>query len=200
LDRVLRVDKWFEFNRNGILFSPNVFVNKRFERAFGRKNKSDVMFDMIPTKAHVPGVLTPAFSLLCAPNVGAGIGGRGVDGSIFFTGACLLPGAAAAPNFIDFSGELYIPNTSASASFVLIVTVGSGPMERLERNERLVFVPASLKSTGTTKFDPGLGSDSPAVPSGSGGHFLPRRPIARARTSNTLYSPPSFGKSAAISV
>ena len=51
-------------------------------------------------------------------------GTTGVTGSIFFRGAYLLPGTAS---FVVFSGELYIPNTSANASFVLIVTVGSGP-------------------------------------------------------------------------
>ena len=45
-------------------------------------------------------------------------------GSIFFSGACLLPGS---PIDLVLSGELYIPKTSARASLVLIVTVGSAP-------------------------------------------------------------------------
>lgn len=48
----------------------------------------------------------------------------GVMGSIFLSGACLLPGS---PINLVLSGELYIPKTSARASLVLIVTVGSAP-------------------------------------------------------------------------
>lgn len=47
----------------------------------------------------------------------------GVTGSTFRTGACLLP--AGAPKRRVISGELYMPKTSANASFVARVTVGS---------------------------------------------------------------------------
>lgn len=121
------------------------------------------------------GVLALAFSFSRA-NVRRG-GTIGVTGSIFFTGACLLPGKT-----LVLSGELYIPNTSASASLVLIVTVGSVPAMRLLL--RLIFLvdfnPSSLKSTCAEEYG---NSDT-----GGGPHFFPRRPIERARASWMLYS------------
>jgi hypothetical protein len=72
---------------------------------------------------------------------------KGRNGFHFFKGACLLPGTAS---FNVLSGELYIPNTSASASFVLMVTVGSAPESKLFLAwdfSREVFRPLSLKST-----------------------------------------------------
>jgi len=95
----------------------------------------------------LPGVFPTAFSSFSFENATRG-GTIGVTGSTFFNGACLLPGAA---NFVVLSGELYIPKTSASASFVLIVTVGS-PYTLLLRIPivRVVRAPSSLKSTGAS--------------------------------------------------
>ena len=101
----------------------------------------------------------------------------GVMGLISRTGACLLP--AAGPNRIDFSGELYIPKTSANASFVASVTVGSAVA-----NLRVVVLFPLLGSpeNPTRRF---------LSASGGGPHFLPRRPIERARASCMQYSWPS---------
>lgn len=110
-----------------------------------------------------------------------------VMGSILFTGACLLPGII---RFTVLSGELYIPNTSASASFVLIVTVGSPKVTILLRFPYPIFcvlrVPSSLKFTRTV---------SRASEGGGEPHFLLRSPMERARTSAALYSTPSPVKS-----
>ena len=126
-----------------------------------------------------------AFSLLVVA-LNWGSSAIGVIGSIFLTGACLLP--ATGPNRWDLSGELYIPNTSARASFVARVTVGSGaenPTPFLPVILRVPLLPSSLKPTRTDR----LLSEA-----GGGPHFLPRRPIERARASATLYSTPSSVK------
>ena len=93
------------------------------------------------------------------------------------TGACLLP--AMAPQRMVFSGELYIPNTSANASFVANVTVGStyGLFETVAA--RLLPGRPSVDVEGS-----GRGG-------GGGAHFLPSRPMDRARASCILYSMPS---------
>ncbi len=128
-----------------------------------------------------PGVLdASAFSLLTDRS--RGCIDSGVTGSIFLTGACLLPGTG--PKRIDFSGELNIPNTTASASLVASVTVGSAPAANL----RVVDVFADLLASPE---NPTRRSRSGA---GGGPHFLPRRPIERARASCILYSVPSSVK------
>ncbi len=139
------------------------------------------MMTEVSRHKNVPGVFVDAsaFSLLNERSRGA----MGVTGSIFRTGACLLP--AAGPKRIDFSGELYIPNTSASASFVAIVTVGSAPAANLR--VIVVFVPLLASSENPTRR-----SRSGA---GGGPHFLPSRPIERALASCMLYSTPSSVKS-----
>jgi len=105
----------------------------------------------------------------------------GVLGSTLFKGACLLPGT---PISRVFSGELYIPKTSARASLVLIVTVGSAPPIKLFRfMVRVDLCPSSLKSIGIESGEGRENSD------GNGGpHFLPKRPSDRARASWILYS------------
>jgi hypothetical protein len=82
---------------------------------------------------------------------------------------------------------LYIPNTSARASFVLIVTVGSATPIRffLLLIFFVDFKPSSLKSTWAEELEYGI-SDA-----GGGPHFFPRSPIERARASCMLYSMPS---------
>ena len=107
----------------------------------------------------------------------------GVAGSTFLTGACLLPGLSI---LIVLSGELYIPNTSASASFVLIVTVGSPLMPMLFRGAAMAVVWLSpLRWTFIDEAEDDAVVDT-GVP-----HFLPRSPIDRARDSGMLYSTPS---------
>ena len=118
---------------------------------------------------------------------------RPLIGSIFRMGACLLPGIV---RFTVLSGELYIPNTSASAgSFVLMVIVGS-PVAAVVTLFRLapeavspIFCvdldPSSLNFTLTKPADESRSSDAAGGP-----HFLPRRPIERARTSAVEYSTP----------
>ena len=102
------------------------------------------------------------------------------------TGACLLP---RVPNFEVLSGELYIPNTSAKASFVANVTVGSeGGMRPLR-----VRVPPAPSSLNLTRDCPER-FRSRSVGAG-GGHFFPRSPIDRARASWMLYSTPSLKSS-----
>lgn len=134
---------------------------------------------------HLPGVL--AFSLFSTWTTGEACLVAGVMGSILFTGACLLPGII---RFTVLSGELYIPNTSASASFVLIVTVGSPTIMVLLRFPYPIFcvlrVPSSLKFTRTSSRD---------SEGGGGPHFLLSSPIDLARTSAALYSMPSSVKS-----
>jgi hypothetical protein len=113
--------------------------------------------------------------------------GAGVAGSNFLTGACLLPGRSI---FRVLSGELYIPKTSASASFVLIVTVGSLLIPTLFRCTAFtVFDPSSLKSTRTVEDE----DDALVESSEAGGapHFFSKRPMDRARDSCMLYSTPS---------
>lgn len=110
----------------------------------------------------------------------------GVIASIFFSGACLLPGP-----FTVLSGELYIPKTSARASFVLIVTVGSAPPMRLRlcpaiAIRRMDLCPSSLKFTGIEDEDCRKVSEA-----GGGPHFFPRSPMERALASWILYSTPS---------
>lgn len=125
-----------------------------------------------------------AFSLL-RDDLNEGTSDMGVMGSTFLTGACLLP--ATGPYRCDLSGELYIPNTSAKASFVARVTVGSGaenPTPFLPVIF-LVLFPSSLKPTRT---------DRSVSEAGGGLHFLPSKPIERARASATLYSIPSSVK------
>ena len=57
----------------------------------------------------------------------------------------MLPGV----NLEVLSGELYIPKTSARASLVLMVTVGSASILLRRKPIDLVdFTPSSLKSTG----------------------------------------------------
>ena len=108
---------------------------------------------------------------------------RGDTGSMARTGACLPPGIAE--KRVDFSGELYMPKTSASAAFVLMVTVGSAPTRVLrERLLRVFLVPSSLKLTCAVDALSRVSSEA-----GGGPHFLPRRPIERARASGMLYSP-----------
>lgn len=134
---------------------------------------------------HLPGVL--AFSLFSTCTTGDACLVAGVMSSILFTGACLLPGII---RFTVLSGELYIPNTSASASFVLIVTVGSPTATMLLRFPYPIFcvlrVPSSLKFTRIV---------SRVSKGGGGPHFLLRSPMERARTSAPLYSTPSSVKS-----
>lgn len=101
------------------------------------------------------------------------------------SGACLLPIAPA--SFMVFSGELYIPNTSASASLVLMVIVGSAPPPIIILLLLVAPpppVPVSLKFTRTEEWE-----EEEAMGGGaSEGHFLPRRPMERARASCILYS------------
>ena len=114
----------------------------------------------------------------------------GVIGSIFLRGAYLLPATAS---FEGFSGELYMPNTSASASFVLMVTVGSGPpITVLRRPPRATSRVDLCPSSSGTEDD-----DAPRVNSDAGGgpHFLPSRPMERALASCIQYSIPSSVKS-----
>ena len=72
----------------------------------------------------------------------------------------MLP--ATAPKRTERSGELYIPNTSASASFVARVTVGSNAL----RVVRVRPVPAPGPSLKLTRADAASGgnlkSDYPA--------------------------------------
>ena len=106
----------------------------------------------------------------------------GVLGSTFLRGACLLPGTPS--SLVPLSGELYIPKTSARASLVLIVTVGSAPPIKLFRfMVRVDLCPSSLKSTGIESEDGRGNSDG-----GGGAHFFPKRPNDRARASWMLYS------------
>jgi hypothetical protein len=125
---------------------------------------------MIASKiqSNILGVLALAFSFSSA-NVRRG---SMAGGSTFFTGAFLLPG-----KILVLSGELYMPNTSARASLVLIVTVGSAPPIRL-----------FFRAQGFAIFDASSSKSSCAaergISDGEGGpHFLPRRPIERARAS-----------------
>lgn len=143
----------------------------------------------------LPGVFPTSFSF---ENAGCLIGTNGVTGSIFFKGACLLPGTSS----LDvLSGLLYIPNTSANASFVLIVTVGSAPPPYALLRRMLIRVDlrsSSLKSTGCDEDDPGdmnIGISE----DGGGPHFFPSRPIDRALASCILYSTPSSVKRSFIS-
>ena len=109
---------------------------------------------------HLPGVLdASAFSLLSDRSSRGCIG---VTGSIFRIGACLLPGTG--PNRIDFSGELNIPNTSANASFVARVTVGSAPAANLRVVD--VFAPLLASPEKATRARSGAGG-GPHFPSGS---------------------------------
>ena len=100
-------------------------------------------------------------------------------GSIFLTGACLLPGS-----ILVLSGELYIPNTSARASFVFIVTVGSAPIIILFLRV-MFFVDCTLSLIFVEE------TAYIVLGAGGGPHFLPRSPIERARASCMLYSIPS---------
>ena len=137
-------------------------------------------------KEHLPrdGVFVLCEFSFSFENVALG-GTTGVTGSTFFNGACLLPGAA---NDTVLSGELYIPNTSAKASFVLIVTVGS-PASTLflpRVFSRDVLGPSSLRSTKADEEDEEEAGDDVGEGDSEGGggpHFFPRRPIERALAS-----------------
>ena len=102
------------------------------------------------------------------------------------TGACLLPTVSSLE---VLSGELYIPKTSARASFVANVTVGSEGCMRPLR----VRVPPAPSSLNLTRDCPER-FRSRSVGAG-GGHFFPRSPIDRARASWMLYSAPSLKSS-----
>lgn len=99
----------------------------------------------------------------------------GVMGSSFRTGAYLLP--AGAPNRKVFSGELYMPKTSARASFVANVTVGSEYVT-LFILDAARLTPRMLPSGEETGESYSCGEGG-----GGGAHFLPSSPIDFARAS-----------------
>jgi hypothetical protein len=139
---------------------------------------------------NVPGVGVLAFCAFSFSLANASRGcTTGVTGSIFFNGACLLPGTMS---FVVLSGELYIPNTSANASLVLMVTVGSAPpimlLRALYRDD---FWPSSLKSTTASDDDEDDEEFEKRSDGGGGAHFFPSKPIDLARASCMLYSIPS---------
>ena len=161
---------------NGPFFPSSVFIDKWFECLTRIIN-----FHSFNAHPGAPVGFAFSFSL------------EGSTGPIFRTGACLLP---CIVRFTVLSGELYIPNTSASAgSFVLMVIVGS-PVAAIMTLFRLapeavapIFCvdldPSSLNFTLTGPADESQSSDA-----ADGHHFLPRRPIERARTSAAEYSTP----------
>lgn len=102
----------------------------------------------------------------------------------------MLPGLA---NLMVFSGELYIPKTSARASFVLMVTVGS-PFIMLflrapKSSVRVGLWPSSLYDTRLDEEEELVAARRLLI--GSGVHFFPSKPIDLARASAEQYSIPS---------